>query len=99
MSKMSLKLTDEPLVGHAGLISIGEMLRIAAIDETCLYRESMAKPIKDRDILRAMCGLLTLGRTGYDHIPGPFAKTSSSLGLWGCGTFPPKPHSGSAFSR
>jgi hypothetical protein len=83
MAKMSLKLTDEPLVGHAGLISIGEILRIAAIDETCLHRESMAKPIKERDILRTMCGLLTLGRTDFDHIR-PFRKDeffARSLGL------------------
>lgn len=68
MSKMSLKLTDEPLLGLAGLISIGEMFRTAAIDEAFLHRESMAKPFKDRGILRAMCGLFTLGRTDFVHI-------------------------------
>lgn len=68
MPKIDVELTDEPLVGNAGLVSIGEMLRIAALDDVCLHRESMNNTISDRDVLRSMCGLLTLGRTDFDHI-------------------------------
>jgi hypothetical protein len=68
MSRINIELTNEPLIGNAGLVSIGEMLRISAIDETCLHRESMANTILDRDILRSMVGLLTVGKTDFDHI-------------------------------
>ena len=68
MKKFHLERTNEALVGQAGLIAVGQLLRLSCIDDACLHRESPNTIIKDCDILRSVCGLLAQGKTDFDHI-------------------------------
>ena len=40
MGKLTLEITEEPIVGNAGLVAMGELMRISDIDSTCAKRES-----------------------------------------------------------
>ena len=45
MGKLTLEITEEPIVGNAGLVAMGELMRISDIDSTCagnppLFRRS-----------------------------------------------------------
>lgn len=68
MSKMAIGLTKEPIIGNAGLLAVGELLRISGIDEVCSHRESANHLVAEKDILRCLCGLISIGKTGFDHI-------------------------------
>ena len=68
MSKLAMELTKEPLIGNAGLLAVGELLRISGIDDVCTHRESANRLVAEKDILRSLCGLISIGKTGFDHI-------------------------------
>ena len=40
MGKLALEITEEPIIGNAGLATMGELMRISDIDSTCAKRES-----------------------------------------------------------
>jgi hypothetical protein len=65
---MSIEVTDEPLVSNTGLAVIGQLMRIAGIDQVCSSRIMPNVKISDIDILKTQCGLLALGKTGFDHV-------------------------------
>ena len=52
MGKLTLEITEEPIVGNAGLAAMGELMRISDIDSTCAKRESPNYLVAERDILR-----------------------------------------------
>ncbi len=68
MSKMSLELTKEPIIGNAGLTAVGELCRISGIDAICGHRESPNHLVAEKDILRCLAGLISIGKVGFDHV-------------------------------
>ena len=68
MSKLAMELTREPIIGNAGLLAVGELLRISGVDQVCAHRESANNLVTEKDILRCLCGLISIGKIGFDHI-------------------------------
>ena len=68
MSKLTLELTHEPIIGNAGLPAIGELFRISGIDAICAHRESENHLVAEKDILRCLGGLISIGKVGFDHV-------------------------------
>ena len=65
---MRMEVTDEPLVANAGLAIIGQLMRIAGIEQVRSSRNFCNFKVPDVDILKVLCGLLALGKVGFDHI-------------------------------
>ncbi|QLA20671.1 hypothetical protein [Desulfolutivibrio sulfoxidireducens] len=40
MGKLALEITEEPIIGNAGLAAMGELKRIGGVDSLCAKRES-----------------------------------------------------------
>lgn len=68
MSKLAMELTKEPIIGNAGLLAVGELLRISGVDQVCAHRGSANNLVAEKDILRCLCGLISIGKIGFDHI-------------------------------
>ena len=68
MGKLTLEITEEPIVGNAGLVAMGELMRISDIDSTCAKRESPNYQVAEKDILRSLGGLIGIGKVGFDHV-------------------------------
>ena len=68
MGKLTLEITEEPIVGNAGLVAMGELMRISDIDSTCAKRESPNYQVAEKDILRCLGGLIGIGKVGFDHV-------------------------------
>lgn len=83
MAKIAIELTKEPIIGNAGLLPIGELLRICGIDKVCAHRTSRSPLIPDTAILRTVCGLISMGKTCFDHIRQFIGNTffSKALGI------------------
>ena len=64
MGKLTLEITEEPIVGNAGLVAMGELMRISDIDSTCAKRESPSYQVAEKDILRSLGGLIGIGKVG-----------------------------------
>ena len=63
-----MEVTDEPLVANSGLAVIGQLMRRAGIEQVRSSRNFSNYKIRDTDILKAQCGLLSVGKVGFDHI-------------------------------
>jgi hypothetical protein len=63
-----IEVTDEPIIGNAGLAGIGQLMRIAGIDQVRSSRNLPNYKIRDTDILKAFCGMVAVGRVGFEHI-------------------------------
>jgi hypothetical protein len=63
-----MEVTNEPLTANAGLAVIGQLMRIAGIEQVRSSQEMPNFKIRDADILKALCGLLAVGKVGFDHI-------------------------------
>jgi len=63
-----MEVTDEPLVANTGLALIGQLMRIAGIEQVRSSRNFPNYKIHDVDILKVLCGLLAVGKVGFDHI-------------------------------
>jgi hypothetical protein len=63
-----IEVTHEPIVGNAGLATIGQLMRIAGIDRVRSSRNLPNYKIKDTDILKAFCGMIAVGKVGFEHI-------------------------------
>ena len=46
MGKLALEITEEPIIGNAGLAAMGELMRISDIDSICAKRESDLDPFE-----------------------------------------------------
>lgn len=68
MGKLTLEITEEPIIGNAGLAAMGELMRISDIDSVCAKRESPNHQVAERDILRCLGGLIGIGKVGFDHV-------------------------------
>lgn len=68
MGKLALEITEEPIIGNAGLAAMGELMRISDIDSTCAKRESPNYHVAEKDILRCLGGLIGIGKVGFDHV-------------------------------
>jgi hypothetical protein len=68
MGKLALEITEEPIIGNAGLAAMGELMRISDIDSTCAKRESPNYQVAEKDILRCLGGLIGIGKVGFDHV-------------------------------
>lgn len=68
MGKMTLALTKEPIIGNAGIAAIGELCRISGIDAICDHRASPNHLVPEKDILRCLAGLISIGKVGFDHV-------------------------------
>ena len=68
MGKLTLEITEEPIVGNAGLAAMGELMRISDIDSICAKRESPNHQVAEKDILRCLGGLIGIGKVGFDHV-------------------------------
>jgi hypothetical protein len=68
MGKLALEITEEPIIGNAGLAAMGELMRISNIDSTCAKRESPNYLVAEKDILRCLGGLIGIGKVGFDHV-------------------------------
>jgi hypothetical protein len=64
----SVEVTDEPIVGNAGLAAVGQLMRIADIDRVSSDRSLPNQKIQDSDVIKAICGLFATGKSGFDHI-------------------------------
>jgi hypothetical protein len=64
----AIEVTDEPIVGNAGLATIGQLLDIAGIDQVRSSRNLPNYKIKDADILRSVCGMVSTGKVRFEHI-------------------------------
>jgi hypothetical protein len=63
-----IEASDEPIFGNAGLAGIGQLMHIAGIDQVRSSRNLPNYKIKDTDILKAFCGMVAVGRVGFEHI-------------------------------
>jgi hypothetical protein len=63
-----MEVTDEPIFGNAGLAGIGQLLRVAEINQVRSSRNLPNYKIKDTDIIKVFCGLVAVGRVGFEHI-------------------------------
>jgi hypothetical protein len=63
-----MEATDEPIFENAGLAGIGQLMRIAEIERVRSGRNLPNHKIKDTDILKVFCGLMAVGRVGFEHI-------------------------------
>jgi hypothetical protein len=63
-----VEVTDEPICGNAGLAGIGQLMRIAGLDQVRSSRNLPNYKIKDTDILKVFCGMVAVGRVGFEHI-------------------------------
>jgi hypothetical protein len=63
-----VEVTDEPIFGNAGLAGIGQLMRIAAMEQVRSSRNLPNYKIKDTDILKVFCGMVAIGRVGFEHI-------------------------------
>jgi hypothetical protein len=63
-----LEVSDEPIIGNAGLAGIGQLIRIAGIDQVRSSRNLPNYKIQDTDILKVFCGMVAVGRVGFEHI-------------------------------
>jgi len=68
MPRIELEYTDEPLVGQGGLVAVGELCRIAGVNEATLHRENPNAIIRDYEIIRTLCGLLSQGKSDYEFV-------------------------------
>ena len=68
MRNLAVEITEEPIIGNAGLAALGELMRISAIDSTCAKRESPNFQVAEKDILRCLSGLIGIGKAGFDHV-------------------------------
>lgn len=68
MSKLTIEMTREPIIGNAGLLAVAELIRISDLDAVCLHRESQNTQVAEKDILRCLAGLVSVGKVGFDHI-------------------------------
>ena len=56
-------------MGHSGLALIGEMARISGLDDLCQRISPKKNPhIPEREIIRALCGLICQGKTDFDNV-------------------------------
>jgi hypothetical protein len=77
MGKLALEITEEPIIGNAGLAAMGELMRSSDIDSTCAKRESPNYQVAAKDILRCLGGLIGIGKVGFDHVRHSRAANSS----------------------
>jgi hypothetical protein len=63
-----IEVTDEPIAGNAGLAAIGQLMNIAGIDQVRSGRNLPNYKIQDTDILKTFCGMVAVGRVGFEHI-------------------------------
>jgi len=77
MGKQTIEITEEPIVGNAGLVAMGELMRISDIDSTCAKRESQNYQVAEKDILRSLGGLIGIGKVGSTTCGNPRTVSSS----------------------
>jgi hypothetical protein len=63
-----LEVSDEPIIGNAGLAGIGQLMRIAGIDQIRSSHNLPNYKIPDTDILKILSGMVAVGRVGFEHI-------------------------------
>ncbi|MDR2075811.1 MAG: hypothetical protein LBP61_02585, partial [Desulfovibrio sp.] len=63
-----IEVSDEPIFGNAGLAGIGQLMRIAQMERVRSSRNLPNYKIKDTDILKVFCGMVSIGRVGFEHI-------------------------------
>jgi hypothetical protein len=63
-----LEVSDEPIINNAGLAGLGQLMRIAGIDQIRSNRNLPNYKIPDTDILKILCGMVAVGRVGFEHI-------------------------------
>jgi hypothetical protein len=63
-----VEVTDEPIIGNAGLATIGELMCIAGIEQVRSGHNQSNYKIKDTDIIKVFCGMVATGRVGFEHI-------------------------------
>jgi hypothetical protein len=63
-----MEATAEPLFENAGLAGVGQLMRIAKIDQVRSSRNLPNCKIKDTDILKIFCGMVAVGKVGFEHI-------------------------------
>ena len=63
-----MEVTNELLTANVGLAVIGQLMRIAGIEHVHSNRNRHRDTVSDADILKAHCGLLSVGKVGFDHI-------------------------------
>jgi len=68
MNKLTIEMTSEPIIGNAGLLAVAELIRISDLDAVCGHRESENQLVAEKDILRCLAGLISVGKVGFDHI-------------------------------
>ncbi|MDR1208085.1 MAG: hypothetical protein LBJ89_01905 [Holosporales bacterium] len=62
-----VEVTYEPIFSNARLVGIGQLMRIAGIDQVRSGRNLPNYKIQDT-ALKALCGMVAVGRVGFEHI-------------------------------
>lgn len=69
MSKIEIEYTDDSLVGNAGIVAVGELLRIADfIFANTIDANESQNQISTEDILKVAIALLCVGKCGFEYI-------------------------------
>ena len=63
-----MQVTNEPLVANAGLAVIGQLMLAAGIEHVHSDRHMRQDKIHDSDIIKTLCGLVSMGKVGFDHV-------------------------------
>jgi len=77
-----MEVTNEPLIANAGLAVIGQLMHTAGIGQINSNRGPVQ--IHDPDIIKTVCGLIAVGKVGYDHVrlfeEEPFFQEALGIG-------------------
>jgi hypothetical protein len=82
-----MEITDEPLTANVGLAVIGQLMRIAGIEQVYSSRNMHKDKIPDADILKTLGGLISVGKVGFDHVR-LFSEEPFNMDALGIGRMP-----------
>jgi hypothetical protein len=83
MPKFEVRQTGKlNLTAYAGLALIGQCCEAAQVDAVIDPRLPVSQGMKTSDMVKAMTGLLSLGKSDFEAI-APFGATGSARKPWG----------------
>jgi hypothetical protein len=90
--KQSAKLN---LTSYSGLALIGQCCQAAQVEAVIDPKLPVSQGMKTSDLVKAMVGLLSLGKSDFEAIEPFLGRIASSRKHWGCRKCPPAPGYGS----